>query len=289
MFDSDLFDVAPYAGFDPGPVVRRTRCSWTDAGWRSLLVQHFTHAPAADELILPAVADLHLVLVTGGEATMETSMARGWRRRRWTPGHLEAMPPHRATRHRYRGARSLRTVQVHLPGVTLARAAAELEVRPADPEVLPAAAGPLVAEMIRTLGSAPPAGDLYAESAAAFLAAHLVAGNAAERRLPAEDARVRRALVVMRERLAEPLTLAELAGEVHLSVYHFVRVFRDAVGETPHRHLTRMRIEEARRLLDGTGLTVAAVAERCGFAGPEAFSAAFRRHTGVRPSAYRNS
>jgi hypothetical protein len=126
MFDSELFDVAPYAGFDMEPAVRRTRCSWDDAGWRSLLVQHFTHAPAVDELVLPPTADLHLVLVTGGTATMETRTAGGWRRRRWTPGHLEAMTPHRLTRHRYRDARSLRTVQVHVPGVTLARAAAEL-------------------------------------------------------------------------------------------------------------------------------------------------------------------
>jgi AraC family transcriptional regulator len=91
----------------------------------------------------------------------------------------------------------------------------------------------------------------------------------------------------MRERLADPLTLADIAAEVHLSVYHFIRVFREATGETPHRFLTRLRIEQARRLLAGTDLTIERIAERCGFASPGSLSSAFRAHVGVRPSAYR--
>ncbi|WP_051852309.1 helix-turn-helix domain-containing protein [Streptomyces aureocirculatus] len=102
-----------------------------------------------------------------------------------------------------------------------------------------------------------------------------------------EHTAVRKAVTVMRERLAEPLTLADLAAEVRLSVYHFIRVFREATGETPHRFLTRLRIEEARRLLTGTGLTLGQIAERCGFSGPGSLSTAFLTHVGVRPSAYR--
>jgi AraC family transcriptional regulator len=93
----------------------------------------------------------------------------------------------------------------------------------------------------------------------------------------------------MRERLAEPLTLAIIAAEVHLSVYHFVRVFREAVGQTPHRYLTRLRIEQAQRLLSTTSLSIERIARRCGFASPGALSSAFLRQTGVRPSAYRKN
>lgn len=101
--------------------------------------------------------------------------------------------------------------------------------------------------------------------------------------------RVRAAVAFMRERLAEPITLGDLAGEVHLSVYHFVRVFRDATGQTPHRLLTGLRIDEAKRLLRGTDLPIARIASRCGFADSGALSAAFLRHTAMRPSVYRNS
>ncbi|WP_040816291.1 helix-turn-helix domain-containing protein [Nocardia concava] len=83
--------------------------------------------------------------------------------------------------------------------------------------------------------------------------------------------------------------MAELAAEVHLSVYHLVRVLRDSTGQTPHRFLTRLRIEEAKRLLRGTDLPLDRIAQWCGFATPGALSTAFLRHTGVRPSAYRNS
>ncbi|WP_212735361.1 helix-turn-helix domain-containing protein [Herbidospora galbida] len=70
-------------------------------------------------------------------------------------------------------------------------------------------------------------------------------------------------------------------------MYHFVRVFREATGETPHRYLTRLRIEQARRLLSTSPLSIEQIAPRCGFASPGALSSAFLRHTGVRPSAYR--
>ncbi|MER6671153.1 AraC family transcriptional regulator, partial [Amycolatopsis japonica] len=104
-----------------------------------------------------------------------------------------------------------------------------------------------------------------------------------------EDDRVRAAVAMMRDRLADPLSVAEIAGEVHLSVYHFIRVFKEKTGETPHRFLGGLRIEEARRLLRGTDLPIAAIAGRCGFATPGALSAAFLKHTGSRPSDYRNS
>ncbi|MEE2055221.1 helix-turn-helix transcriptional regulator [Nocardiopsis tropica] len=98
---------------------------------------------------------------------------------------------------------------------------------------------------------------------------------------------MRAAVAFMRDRLAEPLTLADVADEVRLSAFHLVRVFRRATGETPHRYLTRLRIEKARRLLRDTDLTVARIAPLCGFSEAGALSTAFLRHTGVRPSVYR--
>ncbi|WP_233611631.1 helix-turn-helix domain-containing protein [Amycolatopsis sp. WAC 01376] len=106
---------------------------------------------------------------------------------------------------------------------------------------------------------------------------------------PLLDERVRAAVALMCDRLGDPLSVAEIAGDVHLSVYHFIRVFKEKTGETLHRFLGGLRIEEARRLLRGTDLPIARIAERCGFATPGALSAAFLRHTGSRPSEYRNS
>ncbi|WP_049560921.1 AraC family transcriptional regulator [Nonomuraea sp. SBT364] len=292
MIDSADFDVAAYAGFDTSAYVRHTYNSWDDAGWRSLLVQGFRHAPEAEDLALPAVSDLHLVLCTAGNADMRTHAGGRPVRRRWAPGHLELMVPGRATSLSYRAASGLSTVQVHIPAPAVRRAAGALDGPEPDFEALSAglrAGDPVVEQVLRALPGAGAAGDLYAESAAAFLATHLLARGRDERLPGPEHAAVRAGIAVMRERLAEPLTLAVIAAEVHLSVYHFVRVFRDATGETPHRYLTRLRIERARRLLSTTSLSVERIARRCGFAGPGALSSAFLRQTGVRPSAYRKN
>ncbi|NUT93281.1 MAG: helix-turn-helix transcriptional regulator [Saccharothrix sp.] len=294
VFESTRFDFQPYVGLDVERFVRRTFSSWEHVGWRSLLVQRFEHVPVAEDLPMPGTADLHLVLPVSGRAEMETSDGGRAVREAWVPGRLQVLVPHRSTTRRYRGDTSMRSVQVHIPHDTVASVAAQLG-GVVDHEALAASVAlgdPLLEEAVRAVGFPGAAGELYAESAAAFLATHLLTRHAGLRAVPArgrEDVRVRAAVAIMRDRLAEPVTLADIAAEVHLSVYHLVRVFKDATGRTPHRFLTGLRIEEAKRLLRDTDLSVARIAQRCGFATPGALSTAFLRHTGVRPSTYRNS
>ncbi|PXX71225.1 AraC family transcriptional regulator [Nocardia tenerifensis] len=270
--------------------VRRTFCSWEVSEWRSLLVQSFEHASEVEALPMPAVADLHLVLCVAGDAVMRTHGSGGSERRRWVPGHLELMIPGRSITRDYRATSALRTIQVHLPAATAERTAAELDCGKPDFEALSAALGagdPVVEHVLRALPQADVANDLYAESAAAFLTTHLLSKGKHEAPPGPEHAAVRAGTAFMRERLAEPITLADIAGAAHLSVYHFIRVFRAATGETPHRYLIRLRIEQARRLLSGSALTIGQIAERCGFASPGALSSAFVNEVGVRPSVYR--
>ncbi len=160
------------------------------------------------------------------------------------------------------------------------------------PDVL--SARDLVLEhVVRALEAAGRAGadDLYAESAAVFLAAHLVTvySSAVASAAGREDARVRRAQELMRDCLAEPLTLAEMAQYVHLSPYHFARVFRQAVGEPPRAHLTQLRVKAACRLLRETREPVADVAAACGFTSAARLTAAMRRLLGTGPTAYRTA
>lgn len=290
MFDSPDFDLAPYAEFDSGALVRRTFSSWDDAGWRSLLVQSFDHVAEADHVPLPGVADLHLVLYVAGDVDMRTRSGGKPVRTRRVPGTLELMVPGRGSVREYRASSAMRTIQVHVPSGTVAQAADRLGGPEPDFEALAAAVagGDAVLEhLVRGLPAAAGVDDLYAESAAAFLATHLLTRGRHERLPGPEHAAVRAGIAVMRERLAEPLALADIAAEAHLSVYHFIRVFRAATGETPHRYLTRLRVDRARRLLTTTDLTIGQIAERCGFASPGALSTAFLAQVGVRPSVYR--
>jgi AraC family transcriptional regulator len=294
VFDSARLDLQPYAGFDMDRYVRRTYCSWEDAGWGSLLVQRFEHVPVAEDMALPAAADLHLVLPISGKGVLETRSGGRCTRFNWAPGRLDLRLPDQPVRQSYRCDGPMRSLQVHIPRGTIDSTAAQLGGRGVDFEAVAAslAAGdPLAEEIVRALSSSGAEDDLYAESAAAFLSMHLLSRHtrsAAPRAPIREDKRVHAAVAIMHDRIADPVTLADIAGEVHLSVFHLVRVFKDATGMTPYRFLTRLRIEKAKRLLRDTDLPIAQIASRCGFSSPGALSTAFVRHAGTRPSAYRN-
>ncbi|MFI0977862.1 GlxA family transcriptional regulator [Streptomyces sp. NPDC021093] len=90
-------------------------------------------------------------------------------------------------------------------------------------------------------------------------------------------------------RLAEPLTLTDLAGHARMSLRTFARRFRDEVGISPGRWLTRQRVARARELLESSDLPVEQIAGQVGFA----TAASLRQHLhtaiGVSPQAYRRT
>jgi AraC-like DNA-binding protein len=91
------------------------------------------------------------------------------------------------------------------------------------------------------------------------------------------------------EHLGEPILLATLAGLVGLSTYHFCRAFKQSFGLPPHRYHTSRRIEHAKSLLAKPALSVTDIGMRVGFSETSSFTAAFRKATGLTPSAYHRS
>jgi len=88
-------------------------------------------------------------------------------------------------------------------------------------------------------------------------------------------------------RLAEPVSVDDLARRAHLSPSHFAAEFRRQFGLPPHQYLMRLRIEHAQSLLTTTDAPLAEVATLCGFADTPHLTKAFRRATGTTPAAYR--
>lgn len=85
----------------------------------------------------------------------------------------------------------------------------------------------------------------------------------------------------------EPIGLQKMAEEARLSPHHFLRLFKQAFGITPHQHITRLRLEHAERLLVATEQPVSAICFDLGFESPGSFSLLFRRHYGISPKGYR--
>jgi AraC family transcriptional regulator len=70
---------------------------------------------------------------------------------------------------------------------------------------------------------------------------------------------------------------------------HLLRVFRQAIGVTPHQYLMRMRLMHALRLLRDTRLPVIDVAYETGWADLSNFNKAFRREFGCSPRRLRQA
>lgn len=81
-------------------------------------------------------------------------------------------------------------------------------------------------------------------------------------------------------------TIDHLASLAAMSRTVFVERFRDAMGRSPAGYVTEVRIREAQRRLDA-GASVSEVSRALGYASDEGFRRAFRRHTGIAPSAWR--
>jgi AraC family transcriptional regulator len=91
------------------------------------------------------------------------------------------------------------------------------------------------------------------------------------------------------EHLPEQIPLATLAQLARLSPYHFCRAFKQSFGLPPHRYHTKLRIERAKVLLENRPLSVTQIGMTLGFSETSSFTAAFRRATGLTPSAYHRS
>jgi AraC family transcriptional regulator len=144
------------------------------------------------------------------------------------------------------------------------------------------------------------AGEMDAGAGATFLADSLARAIAVYLlrnllRLPlpkpqpvAPPTAVLRAVALMRSRLAESISLEELAKAAGLSPFHFARQFKAATGHPPHDYHIRLRIDRAQELLRTRGRewNLAAIANECGFADQSHFSRQFKRVVGVTPGDY---
>ena len=99
----------------------------------------------------------------------------------------------------------------------------------------------------------------------------------------------RRAKEIMRARLASGLTIADVAAECRLTPSHFARSFRRSTGIAPHEYLSRLRIDEAKRLMTTTRLPLADIALICGFGDQSYFTRVFSRSVGTSPGAWRRA
>ena len=87
----------------------------------------------------------------------------------------------------------------------------------------------------------------------------------------------------------QPINLESAAREAGLSPFHFLRLFSNALGVTPHQYLVRSRLRRAARLLTEDDRPITEVAFDAGFADLSNFVRTFHRAAGVSPGSFRQA
>jgi AraC family transcriptional regulator len=145
----------------------------------------------------------------------------------------------------------------------------------------------VAAEAAREEGNGAALEELALSLAAAVVATLAGVERAARRPSRRDERRIARALRWIEARAEEPLPLAELAGEAAMSPYHFLRVFRQVAGMTPHQYVLRTRLHRAALRVNRSDEPISTIAFDAGFNDLASFNRRFRGVMGASPSAYR--
>jgi AraC-like DNA-binding protein/quercetin dioxygenase-like cupin family protein len=100
---------------------------------------------------------------------------------------------------------------------------------------------------------------------------------------------LRRALIYLNHHFREPLTLAGVAGQAHLSANYFSERFRKSTGSTFQSYLQGLRLRFARSLLSASLLPVSEVCRASGFNSLPHFERAFKQKFGCTPGSCRRN
>lgn len=137
-----------------------------------------------------------------------------------------------------------------------------------------------------------PNGRLYADSLSTALAAHFVNHYCTDSPIyfpclhPIDRQRLGCVIDYIEAHLTEDISLSDLALAAGLSKFHFSRLFKDAIGLTPHKYVLKRRIERAAPVLKQGDLTIAQIAYMFGFTDQSHFTRVFKQVKGVTPKLF---
>jgi AraC-like DNA-binding protein len=83
----------------------------------------------------------------------------------------------------------------------------------------------------------------------------------------------------------DSINIDTIANRARLSKFHFIRLFKQLYGITPHKYITKLRMETAKEFLQ-KGLSISNTCYRLGFTSLSSFNKLFRQYQKINPSAY---
>jgi len=134
-------------------------------------------------------------------------------------------------------------------------------------------------------------GTLLVDSLKTALAIHLLRNYCTTTPKSSYDDNLSRAKLTLvtdyiNAHLHEELTLTEIAAIAQISPYHFLRLFKQSMGVTPHQYILHSRIDQAKYLLQSSDLSIADIALRVGFCDQSHLTRCFKRILGLTPKQF---
>lgn len=285
--DADRWSAVVAAAFcDPFDVLpEQVRTHSKGRPWRGLAVWHQVGPPG--DLYIPRIS-AHTILVRRAAPTELVQRHGGtMTRRRWLPGEAIIVPSGVPTFWRSDSPRD--NIHIDLDPAWLQRVVGGRQVHlrscfGQSDAVLSALAAALMASLHTNVSLQPSFSDGISMSLAAHLLEHYVQTDRYERPTASLSRReLDRITAMVLGDLQQRWSVRQLADAVGLSSFHFCRSFKAASGQSPHAYVTRLRMEEALRLLRSTSRPIFDIALDTGYATAAHFSHTFRRHWGITP------
>jgi AraC family transcriptional regulator len=101
--------------------------------------------------------------------------------------------------------------------------------------------------------------------------------------------KIKRVMDYIESHIGYSISIADLAGLIGLSPWHFCRAFRTSLRESPHGFVMRRRIARSQSLMAATRAPLSEIALECGFADQAHFSRVHARLVGVSPGTWRRT
>jgi AraC family transcriptional regulator len=270
--------------------------------WRDIKACLYAHPPVIDTFLVPSVSEPSLAWTTSGEVDFqEREDGQPWVTNRIKKGSFFLTSGGAPYEVRWKAVTSepFESMIVFIDLQLLQRALEEVFGSNADHARLRDISGftddtlNWLMERLRDELTRPQASPLFVQALAQAIAIHLAREYGvtdAESRSSSPSLpgyKLRQLREWMAEHTAEEFNLERLAAQAGLSRFHFERLFKAATGVSPSRYHIDLRMNEARRLLRETKMSVVDVALEVGYTNPSHFAQLFRREIGLSPSDYR--
>lgn len=105
----------------------------------------------------------------------------------------------------------------------------------------------------------------------------------------AGDGYIKNAKEYIQEYYNSNISIKDMCREIHITPYHFIRLFKEKTGITPHEYLLKLRIENAKLMIKRNEDNITIISKKCGFVNSTHFSTTFKRLTGVSPLQFKKT